>query len=262
MKRRSFLATVGLSLVAGSLSAKSGAQPRGTTLLVAHGAWSAGWCWKKMHPLMAAAGHRLITPTYTGIGEREHLANPSITLDTHIEDMLGVIKFEQLERFVLVAHSYGGMVATGVADRVPDRISKLVYLDAFVPTDGQALLDLLPPGAAERMREKVRAADGWRVPPNPIPADTSAEDAKWIERLRMPQPLKTFETPVRLRNAENRVPRAYIYAKRATPEDTFRPFAERAKREHWTYREIDASHSPHVTAPEALMTILQSIVEA
>ena len=190
MKRRSFLATVGLSLVAGGLSAAARAQPRGTTFLVAHGAWSAGWCWKKMHPLMAAAGHRLITPTYTGIGEREHLANPSITLDTHIDDMLGVIKFEQLDRFVLIAHSYGGMVATGVADRVADRISKLVYLDAFVPTDGQALLDLLPPGGAERMREKARAADGWRVPPNPIPADTSAEDAKWIQQLRMPQPLK------------------------------------------------------------------------
>ena len=270
MKRRSFLTSVGLGLVAGSLSAQfssqaraqAGAQARGTTFLVAHGAWSAGWSWKKMHPLMAAAGHRLITPTYTGLGEREHLASPSITLETHIEDLLGVIKFEQLGPFVLVAHSYGGMVATGVADRVPDRISKLVYLDAFVPTDGQALLDLLPPGGAERMRERARAADGWRLPPNPIPSDTSAEDAKWIQQFRMPQPLKTFETPLRLRNAETRIPRTYIYAKRATPEDTFRQFADRAKRERWEYREIDASHSAHVTAPETLMTMLQSVAAA
>ena len=262
MKRRSFLASVGLGLVAGSLSMPSRAQARGTTFLVAHGAWSAGWCWKKMHPLMAAAGHRLITPTYTGLGEREHLANPSITLETHIEDMLGVIKFEQLSSVVLVGHSYGGMVATGVADRVPDRIARLVYLDAFVPRDGQALLDLLPPGAAERMRERAKALDGWRLPSNPIPPDTSDEDVKWIQQFRMPQPLKTFETKLQLRNGDTRIPRTYIYAKRATPEDTFRQFADRAKREKWNYSEIDASHSPHVTAPDALMALLQSLAAA
>lgn len=260
MKRRSFLASVGLGLVAGSLGLQSrAAQARGTTFLVAHGAWSAGWSWKKMHPLMAAAGHRLITPTYTGLGEREHLANPSVTLETHIEDLLGVIKFEQLSSIVLVAHSYGGMVATAVADRVPDRIAKLVYVDAFVPTDGQSLLDLLPQGGAERMRERAKAGDGWRLPPNPIPSDTSEEDVKWIQQFRMPQPLKTFETPLQLRNGETRIPRTYVYAKRATPEDTFRRFAEKARRERWDYREIDASHSPHVTAPEALASLLQSV---
>lgn len=259
MQRRSFLTTVGLGLIAGSLSPRSHAQTRGRTFLVAHGAWSAGWCWRKMHPLMAAAGHRLITPTYTGLGEREHLANASVTLETHIEDLLGVIKFEQLSSIVLVAHSYGGMVATGVADRVPDRIAKLVYLDAFAPTNGQSLLDLLPPGGADRMRERVRTGDGWRLPPNPIPADTSEEDVKWIQQFRMPQPVKTFEAPLELRNGDTRIPRTYIYAKRATPEDTFRRFADRAKREHWDYREIDASHSPHITAPEALMSLLQSI---
>jgi pimeloyl-ACP methyl ester carboxylesterase len=259
MKRRSFLTSVALGLGAASLGKHSNAQSRRKTFLVAHGAWSAGWCWRKMHPLMTAAGHRLITPTYTGLGEREHLANPSITLETHIEDLLGVIKFEQLDSLVLVAHSYGGMVATGVADRVPDRIAKLVYLDAFVPTDGQSLLDLMPPGGAERMRERVRTGDGWRLPPNPIPADTSEEDVKWIQQFRMPQPVKTFATPLRLRNGDTRIPRAYIYAKRATPEDTFGRFAERAKREHWDNRAIDASHSPHITAPDALMALLQSI---
>ncbi len=114
----------------------------GTTFLVCHGAWSAGWAWKKMHPLMAAAGHRLVTPTYTGLGERAHLANPSIDLETHIEDMLNVIKYEDLRDIVLVGHSYGGMVATGVADRARDRVTQLIYIDAFVPGDGQSLFDL------------------------------------------------------------------------------------------------------------------------
>jgi pimeloyl-ACP methyl ester carboxylesterase len=103
------------------------------TFLVAHGGWSAGWSWKKMHPLMSAAGHRLITPTYTGLGEREHLASSSNDLETHIQDMLAVIKYEDLKDIVLIGHSYGGMVATGVADRARDQVSQLIYLDAFVP---------------------------------------------------------------------------------------------------------------------------------
>jgi len=260
VKRRVFLGAAGAGLAATALSAQSPAKPGGTTILVAHGAWSAGWAWKKMHPLMAAAGHRLVTPTQTGLGEREHLASPSVDLETHIQDLLGVIKHEELKDFVLIGHSYGGMVATGVADRVPELISKFIYLDAFVPKDGQALVDILGSEGARGMRESAKAGDGWRVPSNPPPPDTSAEDLKWIQAHRLPHPLKCFETPVKLRNGDTKIPRAYIYAKRAPPADTFRQFAERAKSEHWDYREIDASHSPHITAPEALAALLGSII--
>src|SRR5260370_21196792 len=107
----------------------------GATFLVCHGAWSAGWAWKKMHPLMQAAGHRLVTPSYTGLGERAHLANPSIDLETHIKDILNVIKYEDLRDIVLIRHSYGGMVPTHSADHARDRIALLVYFDAFVPDD-------------------------------------------------------------------------------------------------------------------------------
>ena len=134
------------------------------TFLVCHGAWSAGWAWKKMHPLMQAAGHRLVTPSYTGLGERVHLANPSIDLETHIEDMLNVIKYEDLRDIVLVGHSYGGMVATGVADRARDRVAQLIYVDAFVPEDGQSLFDINEPGR-QRDAGWAKSGDGWRVPP-------------------------------------------------------------------------------------------------
>src|SRR5215471_20425272 len=150
------------------------------TFLVCHGAWSAGWAWKKMHLLMNKAGHRLVTPTYTGLGERAHLAHPAIDLETHITDMLQVIKYEDLRDIVLIGHSYGGMVATGVADRARELIAQLIYLDAFVPRNGQALLDLLPPQARQQMQERVKAGDGWRVPSNPTPPDTSEADVKWI----------------------------------------------------------------------------------
>jgi pimeloyl-ACP methyl ester carboxylesterase len=235
---------------------------RKATFLVAHGAWSAGWAWKKMHPLMAAAGHRLITPTYTGLGEREHLAHPGIDLDTHIQDLLEVIKFERLEDFVLIGHSYGGMVATGVADRVPERISRLIYLDAFVPQDGQAMVDLLSGDGPARLRAAVKDGDGWRLPPNPVSPDTSAEDAQWSQSLRIPQPARTFETPLRLSNGDTKIPRSYVYYTRVSPGDPFRAFAQRAQRERWDYHELDCSHSPHITAPDALMTLLSSIVSA
>ena len=146
----------------------------GAIFLVCHGAWSAGWAWKKMHPLMAAAGHRLVTPTYTGLGERAHLANPSIDLETHIQDILNVIRYEDLRDIVLIGHSYGGMVATGVADRARDRIHRLIYIDAFVPDDGQSLLDLNEPDRP-RMQELAKSGDGWRVPPNPTRPDTPPE---------------------------------------------------------------------------------------
>ena len=114
------------------------------TFLVSHGAWSAGWAWKKMHPLMSARGHRLITPTLTGLGERSHLARPDIDLETHIADILGVLKYEDLTGVNLIGHSYSGMVATGVADRARERIKQLIYVDAFVPRDGESAFDVLP----------------------------------------------------------------------------------------------------------------------
>src|SRR5688572_1223293 len=142
MKRRQLLFTAAVALTAAGCKPAASRATGGRTFLVAHGAWSAGWAWKKMHPLMAAAGHRLIVPTYTGLGEREHLARPEVNLETHVQDLLGVIKFEDLKDLVLVAHSYGGMVATAVVDRVPERIRQIIYVDAFVPRDGQALVDI------------------------------------------------------------------------------------------------------------------------
>ncbi len=222
------------------------------TFVIAHGAWSGSWVWKRMRPLLAGKGHELFTPCYTGIGERAHLAHPDIDLQTHIADVLGVLECEELSRVILVGHSYGGMVATGAADRAPQRIAKLVYLDAFVPRDGQSLNDL---------RGEAHAATGgdWRVPPNPLPPDTSAADAAWITAHRVPHPRKCFEQRLSLAGAVERLPRTYIYCTRISPADPFRPFAERARREGWTSLDIDASHSPHVTAPEALARILDTL---
>jgi pimeloyl-ACP methyl ester carboxylesterase len=105
------------------------------TVVLAHGAWSAAWAWKKMRPLLAAAGHQFFSPTYTGLGERAHLAHPGIDLGTHIDDVTAVLEFEDLKDVTLLGHSYGGMVATGVADKAASRIARVVYLDAFAPRE-------------------------------------------------------------------------------------------------------------------------------
>lgn len=211
-----------------------------------------------MHPLMRAHGHRLVTPTYTGLGERAHLAHPGIDLEAHIADMLAVLHYEDLSDVILVGHSYGGMVATGVAARAGDRLAQLVYLDAFVPRDGEALFDLVSPEARTGMRKAAdEQGEGWRIPPNPIPPDTDPADVAWIMPRRMAQPRKTFEQKLRLSGAAERLARTYIYCRRPSPGDVFRQFAERTHREvGWRALEIDASHSPQITAPEPLADLL------
>jgi pimeloyl-ACP methyl ester carboxylesterase len=117
------------------------------TFVIVHGAWSGGHAWRWLRPLLRTAGHEVFTPALTGLGERSHLASAQVDLDTHIRDVLGVLEFEDLDQVVLVGHSYGGVVITGVADRMPQRVAQLVYLDAEVPADGQCEFDLLAPGS-------------------------------------------------------------------------------------------------------------------
>ena len=230
------------------------------TIVLAHGAWSAAWAWKKMRPLFAAAGHQFFSPTYTGLGERAHLAHHEIDLTTNINDVAAVLDCEDLKDVTLLGHSYGGMVATGVADKARRRIARVVYIDAFAPQDGQSLFDLVGQERAEGMRGKAMGEGaGWRIPPIPMPPDTAPEDVAWATPRRRSQPIKTFEQKLRLRNGELTLPRHYIFCTRIPPDDRFRPFYERAKREGWGHDEIDASHNPHITAPEKLAKILDRI---
>ena len=233
------------------------------TFVIAHGAWSAGWAWKKIRLRLRQGGHEVFTPTYTGLGERAHLASPENGLETHIQDVLGVLEYEDLRQVILLGHSYGGMVATGVADRAPERIRRLVYLDAFVPRDGQSVFDLV--GLEERARRLEIAKTlgaGWKLPPNPPPDDTSEEDLAWVTPRRVPLSLKAFEQPLKLGGAVDKLPKTYIYCTRARPGDGFRQFRERAKQEGWQCFDIEASHSPNVTAPDALAGMLEAIAAA
>lgn len=226
------------------------------TFVICHGAWSSGWAWHKVRPLLRAGGHEVFTPTYTGLGERAHLTGPMVDLELHIQDVLGVIEYEGLRDFVLVGHSYGGMVATGVADRVPGLVRHLVYLDAFVPADGQSLNDLRGAGAGSA----AVPIEGWLVPPNPSPPDTSEADRAWIAPRRRHQPVRTFTQKLRLRNGPAEMQRTYIYCARKEAGDVFLQFSKRFRDDAaWRYFERDWSHSPNVTAPAELAALLAEI---
>ena len=215
-----------------------------------------------MRPLFRGAGHEFFSPTYTGLGERAHLARPDIDLSTHVQDVAAVLELEDLKEVTLLGHSYGGMVSTGVADKAPGRIARVVYIDAFAPKEGQSLFDLLGPKGEGHMRAgAAKDGDGWKLPINPMPADTSPEDVAWASPRRRPQPIKTFEQKIRLESTGPTPPRHYIYAKKSGPGDVFRQFGERAKSEPgWKYWEIDASHNPHITCPDVLMALLGKIM--
>jgi pimeloyl-ACP methyl ester carboxylesterase len=224
------------------------------TFVVVHGAWLSGWAWKKMRSLLWAAGHEVFTPSLTGLGERSHLATVEVGLETHIQDIVNVLFYEDLRDVTLIAHSYGGIVATGVADRVSERIRQVIYLDAFVPRDGQSLADLAP---GSRVAQPPASPDDWSIEPPGVASDTTAEDVTWIMERRASQPRKTFLAPVHLSGAVDRLPRAYIYCLQSMQGDVFRQFAARSQNEDgWRYEEIDARHNPNITDPQALAKIL------
>lgn len=230
--------------------------------VIVHGAWTGGWAWRRLRGMLQAQGHEVHTPTLTGLGERSHLAHAGIDLETHVKDVLAVLEHEDLSDVVLLAHSYGGMVGTGVLHRTVERIGRVVYIDAFVPRDGQCLFDLLPAGAADKHRQAAsRFGDGWRIPPMPLPDDTSVADVAWITARRTMQPMHTFDSGIRLPHVDVLPPRHFVYCTKHAPGDVFKTFADRARQEPgWQCHTLAASHSPHVTAARALCGLLNELL--
>jgi pimeloyl-ACP methyl ester carboxylesterase len=197
-----------------------------TTHILVHGAWHGSWCWKRVRAALQSAGHNVFTPTLTGLCERSHLNSAAVDLSTHIADIVNLIKWEELSDVVLCGHSYGGAVIGGVADRVSDRIGALIYLDAFVLENGQCLFDTYPAGLRNAQIEAARqAGEGWKIPP--ITAEAPGVDAKdrdWVDRQCTMQPLATFQQPIHLTGAINRIKNViYILATGFAPTP-FPPF--------------------------------------
>ncbi len=232
------------------------------TYVLVHGAWHGGWCWRDTAAALRAAGHTVFTPTHTGVGERAHQSAEHITLETHVRDVCGCIEWEELSDIVLVGHSYGGMVITGVADRMPERIRALVYLDAFVPEHGDSLNALvakaLPAEVAAQFIGGFRGAalEGRSGLMQPIPAEMfgiAAANRAWVDRRCVPQALATFEMPILLSCAHAQVAqRHYIFADGWDPSP-FRYFAARFDgAPGWRVSKLPSSHDVMVDLPREL----------
>lgn len=232
-----------------------------STFVLVHGAWHGSWCWKGVRRLLEAQGHDVFTPTLTGVGERAHLLSRDVNLDTHIHDVVNLIRWEELSDVVLCGHSYGGCVIGGVADRIPDRIGALVYLDAFVLKNGECLLDHLPPAQRAGMIEAIKTAgDGWKAPP--IPAEVfkvNASDAAWVNRQCTPQPLATFEQGIALTGAADSIKNVtYIRAGEFRDGSPFEPFYERAQAQGWKTLSLPCGHDVMLDLPEELAVALMA----
>lgn len=224
------------------------------TFVLVHGAWGGSWCWKRVRPVLQAAGHEVFTPTLTGIGERSHLLSPQVDLNTHVLDVLNLIRWEELDDVILCGHSYGGMVVTGAADRIPERLRALVYLDAFVPDDGQSLADFAPVSGGELI-------DGWKSAP--IPAEVfavNAADSAWVDAKRTPQSVACFTQPLKLSGGLARIGQVhYLYASGwANGETPFHPHLQKAQARGWRTSEIDCGHDVMIDRPEAVTSLLLS----
>lgn len=233
---------------------------RPSTFVLVHGAWHGGWCWPRVADRLRKAGHRVFTPTLTGVGERRHLLSAAVDLETHIQDVLGVLEAEELEHVVLCGHSYAGLVISGVAARAKQRILQLVYLDALLAEDGQSWAEAFPPDIAEARRKAATVTNGVKTIPAPDPeiygfADPG--DTEWVRRRLTPHPYAPFEQKSRLDGPlGSGVPLLYIdcttppIAALATIKDRYR------RKRDWPFVELKTGHDAMMSAPEATAQIL------
>jgi len=230
------------------------------TFVLVHGAWHGSWCWRRVRDALQARGHRVFTPTLTGVGERSHLLSPQVSLSTHIDDVVNLIRWEELSNVTLCGHSYGGAVISGVADRIADKLRALIYLDAFILEQGQSLYDALPPAQHEAQLELVRrVGDGWKVPPIPAEAfNVNAADRDWVNRQCTPQPIACFEQKANYASSGSIKNTAYILAS-GWSGSPFPPFYEQAKRQGWSTQAIDCGHDVMLDRPDELTAALERI---
>ncbi len=230
-----------------------------TTLVLIHCGFAGGWTWREVANRLRHFGHEVFTPTLTGLGERAHLASPEVDLNTHIQDIVGVLECEDLNDILLVASSSGSMAMTGTAERTPKRIRELVYVDTLVPRDGQSWIDLLTPAVATPLLKAAHDfGNGWQIPP------TDVESPRWV-----PQPLKSVTQPLKLSNAKTTpLIRTYIHCT-AKPEGWFfglgaiiADAASQAKSRGWNYRELKTDHLPMLSAPQELADLLHELASS
>jgi pimeloyl-ACP methyl ester carboxylesterase len=252
------MAGVGLMAMTDQTTAQ--AQTGGKTFVLVHGAWHGGWCWRRVSDLLEKKGHKVFAPTMTGLGERSHLIGGKIDLATHVTDIVNVIKWENLNDIVLVGHSYGGVIISGVAEQMRDAIGSIVFLDAFVPANG----DTLAAKASQPVREAIAGlVEKGETAMKPVPAAVfrvNEKDRAWVDAMCTPHPVATLTDKITLTGARERIAKkAYIRAK-AYPSVPFDGFYDALKTNSaWRVYELPSGHDVMVDMPDRLTEILLEV---
>ena len=229
------------------------------TFVLVHGSCHGGWCWKRVIPFLSKDGHEVYTPTLTGLGERSHLVSMDIGLHTHILDIIQVLEYENLSKVTLVGHSYGGLVIGGVAEQVPSRIIRLVYLDAYIPQDNKSAFDIIP-GLQTIYKERALKEQGkeWLVAsyePEEFGV-TNPDDINWMRTRLCPMPWHTHDQPIRITNPEaKRLSKSYISCTRFGKSQ----FNAQRSSQGWDYHELMKGHDVMITAPSQLVQMLEAL---
>jgi pimeloyl-ACP methyl ester carboxylesterase len=228
-----------------------------STFVLVHGAWHGGWCWRRVADRLRAGSHTVFTPTLTGLGERSHLLGAAISLKTHIADVVNVLKWEGLGDVVLCGHSYGGFVIAGVAEAMGPAIRSIVFLDAFVPRDGETVEQLTGAAVKEAIRAAVQRGD-LGIPPRSAEAfGVNPADRAWVDRLCVAQPVATFTDKIALTGAYERIARkTYVRAKSYVNPGFDRAYEALRADASWRVGEVACGHDVMVDAPERLAEIL------
>jgi len=233
------------------------AQPNAKTFVLVHGAWHGGWCWRRVSDLLEKQGHKVFTPTLTGLGERSHLLRAGVNVSTHVTDVVNALKWERLSDVVLCGHSYGGLVVSGVAEQMSDKIGSIVFLDAFVPENGDSMAELTSQAVRDNLKAATERGD-ISVPARPAAAFlVNEKDQAWVDSLCGPQPIGTRTEKMTLTGARERIgKKAYIRAA-AYPNPGFDKAYARVKADRsWRTYEVPCGHDVMVDMPERLTEIL------
>jgi pimeloyl-ACP methyl ester carboxylesterase len=225
-----------------------------SSFVLVHGAWHGSWCWKRVRPLLQLAGHEVFTPTLTGVGERSHLLARQVNLSTHIDDVVNLIRWEELSDLILCGHSYGGAVVRGVADRIPERIRAVVYLDAFVLEPGENVLQNVHESQRLQLQEATRKlGEGWKAPPIPAAVfNVNAADREWVDRQCTPHPYACFAERLSLSAGAQQIRNVtYIFAG-GYAETPFPRARERAAAKGWRIVSMPCGHDLMLDMPQDL----------
>jgi pimeloyl-ACP methyl ester carboxylesterase len=232
-------------------------QPSSKTFLLIHGAWHGGWCWRRVADRLRARGQTVFTPTLTGQGERAHLLHPNIDLSLHVADVLGVVKCERLNDIVLVGHSYGGCVISGVAEAVGEKIRSIVFLDAFIPDNGESLFDVVQPAVKEVIQGVLDRGE-TTVPVRDAAAfKVNEKDRAWVDSLATRQPIGTMTEKIKLTGARDRIAKKIYIRASGYPNVSFDKAFARVKADRgWRVYEVPCGHDVMIDEPDRLTDIL------